>query len=109
MYHPGTVTGFFKTPGNFLKRAGQKQVITVDPGNNVTGGPAQSFVDGLALAIVFLTYPISKMVFVFMYDVHTFVLAAAINQDILQVRIVLGDHRLNGFFKIGALLITGRD
>src|SRR5262245_11946446 len=71
-------------------------VVAVEVGHNVTGGPNETLVNGMPLSAVFLTDPIRDAILEFFDDVDTAICAAAIDDNVFEVWIILTEHRQNG-------------
>jgi len=69
----------------------------------------KSFVNGMTLSSIFLTDPISQTRLILADDVHTAISAAAVNDDVFQVRIPLEQHRADGILDELRLVIRWRD
>jgi len=74
---------------NPVKRAGEKEVIGVDPGHEETGGLTCALVDGVALALVRPGVPVRQPVLIFLQDPGTGIGGTAVYHDVLQVRVAL--------------------
>ena len=69
----------------------------------------KSFIDGVALTTVRLAYPVFQILLILLDDVETIVRAPAVDQDILDIRILLLEDRENGLFKIRTLVVRRGD
>lgn len=63
----------------------------------------------MALALVRFTYPVSELFLVFLDDLHAAVGAAAVDDDVLQVGVVLQQDRADGLFQVLHLVVGGGD
>jgi hypothetical protein len=76
-------------PAAIRQRAGVEEVVAVDVAVHVARGPREPLVDGVALPGVFLTHPPREPVGVALDDVHAVVGAAAVDDEVFQVRVAL--------------------
>jgi hypothetical protein len=74
-------------------------------GRKLARGSLEAFVDRVALAPVLFTYPMCKPPFILLDDVHAFIRASAIYDNVLNVGIALKQNRSNGFFQELSLIV----
>ena len=72
---------------------------------NAAAGPLKALVDGVALTLVLFAYPPGKVCFIFPDDLNSAVGAAAVDDDVFEIRISLQQHRTDGFFQVLRLVI----
>src|SRR5439155_25669140 len=64
----------------------------------------QALVDGVALPGVVLAHPIREVTFVSLDDLHAPVGAAAVDDDVLEVGVVLVEHGADGSLEVRTLV-----
>ena len=82
-------------------------VVGIYIGHYVSGGFIKPLLQGVVQASVPFACPISQLIFMLPDYVHGIIGAAAINNDVFQIRIILPKHREDGLLKIVSL-IKGR-
>ena len=91
------------------ERARQVHVIRVEPGENVSGCPAQARIDGSGLAAVLLADPVRQMLLVSLDHLDAVVCAPPIHDDAFQVGILLAEDGQDRLFQEPSLLVRGGD
>ena len=84
-------------------------VIAVEIAVDGAGGAGEAFVDGVGLAAVRLGNPEGQMRGIFADDLDRAVGAAAVNDHVLEVGIILREDRVDGLFEKPGLIEAGRD
>ena len=84
-------------------------IVGIDPGGYFSSGFFESFFQRIALPLVWPGHPIMYPVGVFFYDLYGIVGAAAVDDDVFQVGIMLIEYGLYGLFEIVPLVIAGSD
>src|ERR1051325_11550377 len=86
------------------ERSRQIEIVAVDKPEDVARRSLDAFVDGVHLTAIFLAYPVSQSIFVSTNDVKCFIGAAAVDNDIFKVWIVLIENGQNRLFQEAALI-----
>src|SRR6266581_3333081 len=102
--NPLTVRMSFEMIGDGRQRAGQIEIVAVEKTKDVARGALETFVDGLHLPAIFLADPIAQMLFVLTNHVDAFVVAAAVDDDVLKRFVSLIEHRQDRFFEKSSLI-----
>ena len=87
----------------------RQQVVGVDPGEDVAGGPVQSLVDGVGRSPVALGHPVAQPGRVAPQHVHTPVARPAVHDDRFQARVVLAEDAVQRLTQEHRLVERGRD
>ena len=89
---------------NRRQRSRQKIIVAVQPAKHIAGGLRQSFVDRMTLTAIFFAAPTGQPRFVSANDRDAFVRAAAIHNDVFQLRVVLQQDRTNRLLQKACLI-----
>jgi len=87
--------------------AGQQQVIGVEPGQNFATGVCKTLVDSVRLALVGLGLPVRQTVSIFFDNLQAAIARAAVDDDVLQVWVILLQHRAQRLLE-ESRLVEGR-
>ena len=93
-----------KKIGNALQGSLKQKIIAIDPAIDVSGRCGKTFRDGMALAIVWFANPMGDGTAILPNYVGRPVRAAAINYDVLEVEVALGNNRVDSLFQKAGLL-----
>ena|SRR5438128_3139394 len=107
--NPLTVSMSFEMIGDGRQRARQIEIVAVDKAKDIARGLLETFIDGMHLPAIFLADPVGEMLFVLTNDVDAFVVAAAVDDDVLKRLVPLIEHRQDRFFEKLSLIKRGRD
>lgn len=86
------------------QRARRKLIIAVEPCENVTTGQAHAFIDGMGLTPIGFADDLIDTIPVCVNDAQGSVCRSSVDEDVLEVWVVLVEHRAQGFFNVGALI-----
>jgi peptidoglycan/LPS O-acetylase OafA/YrhL len=95
--------------GHPLQRAGQIIIVAVDVRQDRACRPLQPLVDRVCLPPILFADPVRQVLFVPLDDVDTAVGAAAVDDDVFEIRITLREDAVDGLFEVGGLLVGGGD
>jgi uncharacterized protein (DUF39 family) len=89
--------------------AGKIDVVAVEKCDHIARATGEAFVDGVGLAAVRFADPIVKPRRVFPNDIHAVVLAASVNDDVLDGGVGLEKYGAQGLFQELATVVVGGD
>jgi hypothetical protein len=85
------------------------RIVPVQPGVDVAGRPRETLLDRVRLPAILPALPIGEMRSVFFNDPYRSIGAPAVDDDILEVRVILQQYRTYRFFQVPALVQAWRD
>ncbi|MCU0488249.1 MAG: hypothetical protein MUE67_04760 [Anaerolineales bacterium] len=88
-----------------MDRAGEIDVIGVQPGDDLAGGSPEALINCLSLTPVWFRDPPGQAVGVPLDDCRAFIGGGAIHNAIFQLDAILLKDRLDGLFQEGGLII----
>src|SRR5712671_1598905 len=83
------------------------EIVAVQERENVSRGSREPLVDRVGLAAVFFGHPVGEVLFMPADDVDALVRAAAVDDDVLDLRAFLAEHRSDGLFEESPLIERG--
>jgi hypothetical protein len=89
--------------------ARQEQIIGVEPPEDLAGRALEAAADGRRLPAVRAALPVRQAIGIAPDDVDAAVLAAAVHEDVLEIRVSLVEDRTNRRFDVRALIEGGGD
>src|SRR6516225_146140 len=87
----------------------QVVIVAVEVRDDITSGSPETLVDGVRLAAIFLAYPVGQPALVFPNNFDTPICAAAVDDDVFQIRIILIENRVYRLLDEGSLVEGWRD
>ena len=104
----------FRLPGVKLlggkgQRSRQIEIVRVEPAENISRRQRKAFIEGVSLTAILFTFPVRQVALVFLDDLGAVVGAPAVDDDVLQVRILLADHGQDRLLQETALVVGRRD
>ena len=98
-------------PGMILKvlhdrceRSRQVNVVAIYKTENFARGSFNTFVDGVNLAPILFAHPERESIFVAPDDIYSFIRTATVNNYVLEIRIILIEHRQDSLFEESSLI-----
>jgi len=82
------------------KAAGVELVGGGDPAHDFAGGAGESFIEGVVHALIGFGEPAGDLRFVFANDVEGAVGGSAIDDEVFEIGIILGEDRLDGLLDV---------
>jgi len=74
---------------NALDSALHIHIVGIEVCGNASRDPVQPFLDGVSLTMIRLTHPVRDPLFIFADDIKAAVAGAAVDDEVLQIRISL--------------------
>ena len=99
----------FESAGYDVERSRKIEIVAVEPTDNLASRHTKALVDRIRLPVVGFRNPVCEVSFVALDDRDAFVGAASIDNDVLEISIVLEQHRAERAFNVCPLVVGGRD
>ena len=97
-----------ENPAHFTECARVIKVVGIEPREDLAGSHRPAFGNGIALAPIGLTGPVAQAITVPLQDAEGVIGAARVEDDILEVRIILGKDGGDRTFKELSLVVGRR-
>ena len=98
-----------QTAGDLAQCAGEEKVVAIQPAKDVPCGACEALIDRLGLAGIPLRLPVSKLLGVTLDNCAAAVVAAAVHDDVFEIRVTLTEHAQDRRFEKLRLPERGRD
>src|SRR6266404_6218815 len=94
----------FKVTHHRVERARQIDIVAINEAEYVAGRLLKALINRMDLTPIFFTDPEGEPIFIAPNDLYRFVGAAAVDDDVLEIGIILVEHRQNRLFQESALI-----
>src|SRR5215471_4351758 len=84
-------------------------IVAIEVSKDIAGRAGQAFVDSMHLAAILFTLPVRQLRRKFADNLYALIGAAAVNHHVLEIRVVLIEHRADSLFQELSLVERGSD
>ena len=88
---------------------GRVHVVGIQPGQNFPSRPSKSLAQRVGLTLIRFRHPPGQPIRVAPQHFHAAIGGTAVHNNILKARIILAQHRAQGVFQIGRLIVRRRN